>query len=159
MATERRRSTPTADELAAWREYLEAGERLRRALAAGMTGESGISPADYEVLLALSEADGRRLRSSALAEKAGWERSRLSHHLARMERRGLIAREECLTDNRGAEVVITDEGLHVFRRSSAAHLALVRRLFVDALTPEQLASAQQVSAAIRTHLEEQQEAG
>ena len=153
MADERRRSTPTPAELAAWREYVVAGEQVRRALAAGMTGEGGISLADYEVLLALSEADGRRLRSSALAERAGWERSRLSHHLGRMERRGLIAREECLTDSRGAEVVITDEGLHVFRRSSAAHFALIRRLFVDALTPEQLASAREVGAALRAHLD------
>ena len=153
MPNQRRRSTPTADELGAWREYIEAAERIRRDITAGLVAESGISLADYAVLLALSEAEGRRLRSSALADAVGWERSRLSHHLARMERRGLIGREESETDSRGAEVVISDEGLTVFRRSSASHFALIRRLFVDALTPEQLAAAREVSAALRSHAE------
>jgi len=152
MSEEHRRSTPTPGELAAWREYIEASEHIRRAIAAGLGDQAGISPGDYGVLLALSEASGRRLRSSALADAVGWERSRLSHHLARMERRGLIAREECGTDSRGADVVITAEGLHVFRRSSASHFALIRDLFVDALTPEQLEALREASAAIRAHL-------
>ena len=89
---------------------------------------------------------------TALADLMGWERSRLSHHLGRMERRGLIVREDAPSDSRGAQVRITEDGLHVFRHASAAHFGLIRELFVDALTPEQLAHAGEVAAALRAHL-------
>src|SRR3954453_9069368 len=98
------RRLPTHDELRIWREYIETADALRSALGARLQRDSGLSSRDHTVLLALSEGDGHRLRSSALAAQMGWERSRLSHHLGRMERRGLIAREDCPTDNRGAEV-------------------------------------------------------
>lgn len=152
MRTGKRRTTPTAEELRVWRDWVETGEQIRSAMTGAMQRRTGISNADYIVLLALAEADGRRLRSSALADAVRWERSRLSHHLPRLERRGLVAREEHATDSRGADVVITDEGLHVFRQASAAHFGLIRELFVDALTPEQLAQAGEVAAALRAHL-------
>src|SRR6266446_4297164 len=88
-AVARRRMT--SGELAIWRSLLDTTDELRRILGAQLQ-ESGLSPADYQVLLALKEADGRRLRSSELAASIDWERSRLSHHLGRMERRGLIGR-------------------------------------------------------------------
>jgi hypothetical protein len=76
------RRSPNPAELAAWREYVETAEAIRQALASGLQSTSGVSPGDYAVLLALSEADEHRLRSSILAEKLGWERSRLSHPVA-----------------------------------------------------------------------------
>jgi DNA-binding MarR family transcriptional regulator len=114
--------------------------------------ESALSPGDYAVLLALSEAEAHRLRSSELAVHVGWERSRLSHHLGRMERRELIRREECATDSRGAEVVLTTAGAEAFRAASIPHLRAVRELFVDALTPEQLTAAGEIAAALSAHL-------
>jgi DNA-binding MarR family transcriptional regulator len=68
-----------------------------------------------------------------------------------MERRGLIHREDCPTDNRGAEVVLTGDGLDAFRRSSLPHLRAIRELFVDALTPDQLAAAGDVARSLRRH--------
>jgi DNA-binding MarR family transcriptional regulator len=118
-----------------------------------LSEESGLSSGDYGVLLALSEAPGRRVRSSALAERIGWERSRLSHHLARMQKRGLIDREECATDNRGAEVVLTTLGATTFRRASAPHLRAIQEVFVDALTVEQLEALEDAVAALGAHLE------
>ncbi|WP_349263636.1 MarR family winged helix-turn-helix transcriptional regulator, partial [Actinocrinis sp.] len=97
----------TSNELAVWRALIDTTAELRRLLGAQLLQETSLSPADYHVLLALSETQGRRLRSSELAAAIDWERSRLSHHLARMERRGLIRRDECATDNRGAEVSLT----------------------------------------------------
>src|SRR4051794_24241090 len=152
MSTTTRR-LPTRDELRIWREYIETADALRSALGARLQSDSGLSSGDYTVLLALSEAHGHRLRSSALAAQIGWERSRLSHHLGRMERRGLIAREDCPTDSRGAEVVLTDDGADAFRRATVPHLRAVRELFVDALTPEELTAAATVGAALRAHLE------
>ncbi|GAA2914368.1 MarR family transcriptional regulator [Actinoplanes cyaneus] len=146
------RKLPTRDELRVWRDFVETTEALRGSLAGRLQGDTGLSTGDYTVLLALSEADGGRLRSSDLAVRIGWERSRLSHHLGRMERRGLIRREECATDSRGAEVVLTPEGNDAFRAATVPHLRAVRELFVDALTPAQLAAAGEIAAALREHL-------
>src|SRR5215472_17524620 len=107
----------TDRELAIWRSLLDTTAELRRVLGAQLQ-ESGLSPGDYHVLLALKEAGGRRLRSSELATTIEWERSRLSHHLGRMEQRGLIRRDDCSTDNRGAEVSLTESGAAAFRRAS-----------------------------------------
>ena len=135
-----------------WRSFIETTEQLRSTLAARLQTESGLSPGDYAVLLALHEGDNHRSRSSALAERIGWERSRLSHHLGRMERRALIRREECMTDSRGAEIVLTETGLDAFRRASVPHLRAIRELFVDALTPEQLDAVQDIAATLRARL-------
>jgi DNA-binding MarR family transcriptional regulator len=149
----RKRRLPTRDELRVWREFLETGEVLRNQLAARLQTDTGLSPSDYAVLLALSETDGHRLRSSDLAAHIGWERSRLSHHLGRMERRNLIRREECAVDSRGAEIVLAPVGREAFHAATVPHLTAVRELFVDALTPEQLAAAGEVAAALRSHLQ------
>ena len=151
--TERRsRQSPTADELRIWRGFIETAQALNARLGSRLHEESALSPGDYAVLLALSEADGRRLRSSDLADAVGWERSRLSHHIRRMEGRGLIRRDDCAVDYRGAEVVLTDEGAQAFRSASVPHLRAVRELFIDALTPEQLDQVDQFTRALQTRL-------
>ena len=146
------RKLPSRAELRTWREFIETTEVLRGTLAARLQGDSGLSPGDYSVLLALSEAEGGRIRSSELAARIGWERSRVSHHLARMERRQLIRREECATDSRGAEVALEPAGAEAFHGATVPHLRAIRELFVDALSPEQLAAAGEIAAALREHL-------
>ncbi|GGL08404.1 MarR family transcriptional regulator [Sphaerisporangium melleum] len=148
----RKRQLPTTEELRIWRDYIETAEALGSSLAARLQSESSLSRGDYAVLLALSEAPERRMRSSELAALIGWQRSRLSHHLGRMERRGLIRREECVTDSRGAEVVLAPAGADAFREATIPHLRAVRELFVDALTPGELAAAGEVAAALRRFL-------
>jgi DNA-binding MarR family transcriptional regulator len=146
------RKLPTRDELDAWREFTETTNALRTRLTTRLHDDTGLSPGDYAVLLALSEADAHAMRSSELAAHIEWERSRLSHHLGRMERRGLIRREESPGDNRGALVVLTAAGDEAFRAATVPHLRAVRELFVDALTPAQLAAAKEIAAALRRHL-------
>src|SRR5258708_13265548 len=148
----------TARELAVWRSLLDTTAELRRVLGAQLQ-ESGLWAGDYEVLLALREADGTRLRSSELAATIEWDRSRLSHHLGRMERRGLIRRDDCATDSRGAEVSLTDRGAAAFRRASAPHLRAIKRQFVDALTPEQLEALADVLQSLQRHLHGEVRAG
>lgn len=148
----RRRHLPTKEQLRVWRDYIETAEDLRSRLASRMQAESSLSFGDYLVLLALSEADDGRLRSSRLAQHVGWERSRLSHHLGRMEKRGLIEREECAHDSRGSEIVLADAGSKAFRSSSIPHLQAVHELFVAALTPEQLAQLAALTGSLREHL-------
>ncbi|MDI9833119.1 MULTISPECIES: MarR family winged helix-turn-helix transcriptional regulator [unclassified Streptomyces] len=145
----RRRAYPTTEELRIWRDFIETAQALRTELAARLQKDSSLSPGDYATLLALSEADGGRLRPSALARTLDWERSRLSHQLGRMERRGLVRREECATDSRGAEVVLTDEGARAFRAAALPHLLAIRELFVAALAPEQIAALGDAVRALR----------
>lgn len=146
------RLSPTVDELHAWRMFIETADELRTLLGARLQSESGLSTGDYAVLLALSEASGHQLRSSDLATHVGWERSRLSHHLGRMETRGLIRRDDCATDSRGAEIVLTDAGAAAFRKANGPHLHAIREVFVDALTPEQVVAAGEIAGALRAHL-------
>jgi DNA-binding MarR family transcriptional regulator len=148
----------TARELAIWRSLLDTTAELRRVLGAQLQA-SGLSPGDYQVLLALKEADGTRLRSSELAATIEWERSRLSHHLGRMEQRGLIRRDDCTSDNRGAEVSLTESGAAAFRRASAPHLRAIKQHFVDALTSEQLEALADVLQSLQRHLHAEVSAG
>lgn len=148
---ERRRVFPSAEELRIWQDFIETTEALRSELSSRLHSESSLSPGDYAALLALREAEGR-LRPSELAARIGWQRSRLSHQIKRMERRGLIRREECVTDGRGAEVVLTAEGTEAFRNASVPHLRAVRELFVHPLTPDELAAAGRIAAALRDRL-------
>jgi len=141
----------TSRELAIWRSLIDTTAELRRVLGAELQ-ESSLSPADYQVLLALSEADGRHMRSSELARTIDWERSRLSHHLRRMERRRLIRRDDCATDSRGAEVVLTAEGARVFRRATAPHMRSIKKHFADALTPEQFETLADILRSLQHHL-------
>src|SRR3989442_6338472 len=142
----------TSAELATWRSLLDTTGELRRVLGAELQ-ETTLSPADYQVLLAWTEADGRRMRSSELARTIDWERSRLSHHLGRMERRRLIRRDDCATDSRGAEISLTAEGARVFRRATAPHMRSIKRHFADALTPEQFAALGGILHALQDHLD------
>ncbi|GAB2478594.1 MarR family transcriptional regulator [Promicromonospora xylanilytica] len=152
MAQDERRAMPTREELRIWRGYIETTETLRTLLEGRLQSESSLSSADYRVLLTLSEADRRTLRSSELAELLGWQRSRLSHHLGRMEKRGLVHRSPCPDDIHGIDVRLTDLGADSFRHGSVPHLRDVHELFVDALTPEQLAHVDDVTGALRRHL-------
>jgi DNA-binding MarR family transcriptional regulator len=150
-ASTRRRLT--AAELAVWRSLVDTTAELRRVLGAQLQQDSGLSPADYQVLLALSEATGRRMRSSQLAAAIDWERSRLSHHLARMQRRGLIGRDDCATDSRGAEIFMTEDGASMFRQATAPHARAIRTYFADALTPDQFDALADILRALRDHLD------
>jgi DNA-binding MarR family transcriptional regulator len=152
MATPRRRSLPTPAELASWRAHIETFEILRARVEARLHDDAQLSSGDYKVLLALSEAEASTMRSSALAAHIEWERSRLSGHLGRMEKRGLIRREPCADDARGSEVVLTEAGADAFRASTIPHLRAIKEIFVDAFTPEQLARIDDVTRAMRAHL-------
>jgi DNA-binding MarR family transcriptional regulator len=128
--------TPT--ELASWRSMLDATTALRRQLQAVITDASGLSEQDFVVLLTLIEAKGKPLRASDLAEQIGWDRSRLSHHLSRMEARSLITREPCKIDSRGTELRISEAGRNLMREATGPHFAALKELFASTLSPEEI---------------------
>ncbi|MEV0096868.1 MarR family winged helix-turn-helix transcriptional regulator [Streptomyces sp. NPDC050738] len=122
----------------AWQAYRRMFLLLNAQVSRDLAQQSGLSDPDYDVLSNLGSSPDRRCRVSELAERMLWSRSRLSHHLARMEQRGLVVREECETDGRGAVVVLTDLGLRTIGAAAPLHVESVRRHFVDLLTPEQI---------------------
>src|ERR1700712_4503390 len=147
----------TDDEQRAWRRLLQMTSRLAARLNRDLQQSSGLSLADYDVLVLLTEAADGRLRVFEIAEALQWEQSRLSHHLARMERRGLVAREECTTDRRGAFVVLTGAGRAAIEKAAPAHVATVRQLVFDGLSAEQLVSLESTVGHILSRLGEDAE--
>lgn len=126
---------------------------LLRRIVRDLQEEAGVSDADYEVLVNLSKAPAGRARAFELGATMNWEKSRLSKHLTRMERRGLVAREPCETDSRGAFIALTDLGRETFARAEPLHLDHVRRLFFAGLTDEQLAAFADIAASSLAHLD------
>lgn len=122
-----------------WRRWLTLNRLMAAALARDLQAHSSLSMADFEVLVQLTDVPQGRLRVSDLAQTMQWERSRLSHQVTRMERRGLVARRECPQDGRGAFVGITPEGRHAIEMAAPSHVRAVRSLVFDVLTPQELA--------------------
>src|SRR5436309_5829439 len=106
-----------------WQGYLHLNQDLIAVLEQQLARESGLSGADYRVLHPLSEAPGGLLRARDLGSEIGWDRSRLSHHLSRMENRGLVTREECAEDARGLMVRLTDAGRRAIEEAARGHAA------------------------------------
>lgn len=131
----------------AWRQWLRAHCELNSALARQLATKS-LSMADYEVLVNLSEATDGRMRATALADSMRWERSRLSHQVTRMSKRGLVRRTECADDGRGAWVEITAEGRRVIADAAPGHVDAVRTHFIEVLTPQQLASLDEITGIV-----------
>ncbi|MCV7014489.1 MarR family winged helix-turn-helix transcriptional regulator [Mycolicibacterium madagascariense] len=151
-----RRARLDDDELTAWRSFVEMRHLLERHLMWHLQQEFGLSGPDFEVLVNLSEAPGERLRAFELGRATQWEKSRMSHHLSRMEKRGLVRREA--SDARYPDVVLTDAGRDAIAAAAPANAARVRELFVDVVGPERLAvigaASDDVVAAIQRHLGE-----
>ncbi|KRD04799.1 MarR family winged helix-turn-helix transcriptional regulator [Streptomyces bottropensis] len=122
----------------AWRSLMKMQAGLSEYIERQLRTHSGLSTADYQVLAHLSEAPEGRLRSFALGDALQWEKSRLSQHLTRMQNRNLIRRERCATDQRGAVVVITEQGRTLVEAAAPLHLADVRNVLIDHVTPAQM---------------------
>jgi len=122
----------------AWRSLQFMQMRLTAELARQLAEHSSLSYPDYIVLVALTAQPDGRCRIFEVANEIGWEKSRLSHHIGRMSERGLVTREQCDSDRRGAFVVITKLGRKELAAAAPGHVAAVRRLFIDGLSADQL---------------------
>jgi DNA-binding MarR family transcriptional regulator len=142
----------TPDEQRAWRGYRRMRALLDLQLARDLMRDSGLSEADYDVLSTLGETDGHRMRLTELAAGMLWSKSRLSHHIGRMEQRGLVAREPCDDDGRGSMVVLTASGLKAIDAAAPRHVESVRRHFVDRIEPDELAALDALSHRVLANL-------
>ncbi|WP_158839696.1 MarR family winged helix-turn-helix transcriptional regulator [Saccharothrix deserti] len=143
--------TPT--EQHAWRSFLRMQEKLAARLGRELLADSKLSTPDYGVLVELTDAPDGRRRLQDLAGALEREQSRMSHHVARMVKRGLVVREECAGDGRGVLVAITPAGREAIEAAAPQHVSAVRRLFIDRLTPEELDTLARISDRIVAALE------
>lgn len=134
-----------------WRGYLTMRRDLDRVIERQLA-DVGLSSADYELLVPLSEAPDQVLRARDLGLTVGWDRSRLAHHLRRMEQRGLVTRFECPTDARGTMVGLTTEGRSALQSAAPGHVETVRRFFVDVLTPQEVSALAEMCERVRARI-------
>ena len=138
----------TQREERAWRAYRRMQTVLPAQLARDLVRDSALTDPDYDVLSTLSERPGHRWQLRDLAAKMLWSRSRLSHHIARMESRGLVAREDDPADRRGCMIVLTDDGRRTLDKAAPQHVASVREHFVDLLTDDEIATLTQLAERV-----------
>jgi DNA-binding MarR family transcriptional regulator len=136
-----------------WRKWLEMNAQLPAALHRQLQADSGLSLQDFDVLVQLTDTADGRVRITNLAHALNWERSRLSHHIKRMEGRGLVEREECPDDGRGAFVVLTPTGRAAIERAAPEHARTVRQLVFDPLTDHELEIMAQLTDKVLSRLE------
>ncbi|MBM7773059.1 DNA-binding MarR family transcriptional regulator [Actinokineospora baliensis] len=139
-----------------WRAHLALHRDLQAVLERRLTRDSGLSLADYALLVPLSESADGLVRARDLAAAVGWERSRLSHHLTRMESRGLITRETCPEDARGAMVRLTPHGRATITAAAPDHVATVRRTFLAPLTDADLTTLDDIYRRLSAALAEEE---
>lgn len=141
------------DEQRAWRAFVSLQAKLNAQLNRELQAESELSLADFEVLVRLTDRDDARARAFELATDMQWEKSRLSHHLARMQRRGLIDRAGCPEDARGSYIELTAEGRRAIEQAAPGHVESVRRLVFDQLTPDQVQALRAISEKVLGQLD------
>ena len=144
----------TGDEQSAWRAYLTMVGRLNGQLNKEMQDEAGISLVDFAVLVPLSEHPDGQLRARDLAVSLGWEKSRLSHQVGRMQRRGLIERRDCDEDRRGAVVALTDCGRETIADAAPKHVAAVSGYLFDHLSADQLRTFTEIASGVVERLDD-----
>ena len=142
----------TDDEQRIWRNYLALGSRLQAVMNRQLQARCGLSLADYDVLVALTERGPVRVLE--LAAALGWEQSRVSHQLRRMRARDLLERHDSQDDRRGATVEITAAGRDALATAAPDHVALVRSVLFDGMTPAQLQGFDEVVASALQRLAE-----
>ena len=132
-----------------WRTFIESSWALHTRLEDDLRATTGLSMADYHVMVVLSEAPGRRLRMGELAGRLVFSPSRLTYHISSMVKRGLVRKQACPDDGRGQEAVLTDAGMTALTGAAPMHLKTVRDSFIDHLDDEELAVIGRVFARIR----------
>lgn len=139
------RSSPTRDQLSAWRSFLRAHASITRALEVELLAEQDLPLASYDVLVQLAEAPDRRLRMTELADAVLLSRSGVTRLVDRLEKGGLVARCPVESDGRGVAARLTDAGLDRLRTASRTHLRGVARHFVSRLDESDLRVLERIS--------------
>jgi DNA-binding MarR family transcriptional regulator len=130
----------TDSEQAAWRTLISTTTGLLATLDNELQGAHGLSLGEYEVLVRLSEAPGQSLRMTDLAASLHLSPSGMTRRIDALVKTGVVERQQCPTDRRGSNAVLTAEGMKRLRSAAPTHVEGVRRHFVDRLSERQLAN-------------------
>jgi DNA-binding MarR family transcriptional regulator len=136
------------DELDAWKKFVAVVELLPGVLDSQLQRDAGLSHFEYFVLAMLSEARDRTLRMTGLASATNATLPRLSHVVARLERRGFIERTACMEDRRATNARLTDAGLEKVVATAPGHVTTVRENVIDPLTAEDVADLDRIMGRI-----------
>ena len=128
----------TATELHSWLSVVRLITWLPWSIDQQLQRDSNLGMVEYQVLAMLSDSPARRMRMSSLAEVTNASLSRLSHLVKRLEERGLVRREADPGDGRFIHAILTEDGFQTLAEAAPGHVAHVRSLVIDALSPEQL---------------------
>lgn len=126
----------TDEEQEIWRAYLRATAHVSQVIDTDLR-RLGLDAAEYNILVSLSEAPERRMRMSQLADEVTHSRSRLTHTISRLEKRGLVVRENAADDGRGILARLTEEGFRTLEDNAPAHVETVRRVLIDTMSKDQ----------------------
>jgi DNA-binding MarR family transcriptional regulator len=135
-----------------WRAFLVGTTLLMDRLDRELREQHRISLPEYEILVRLAEADGNRLRMAMLADSVSHSRSRVTHTVSRMERAGLVARDACISDGRGVEAVLTEQGRAALENAAPTHVAGVRQFLVDLVDEDDFEAVGRVFDAVADRL-------
>lgn len=138
----------SSEEQTAWRAFITAATMLTRQFNADMLATHDLSMDDYAILAMLSEAPDDRLRFGELAEVLRVPKAHITYRFRRLEGQGLVRREACPTDARGAYAVLTREGRHRIEEAAPTHVESVRQHLLDHITPEQLRTIGEAMTAV-----------
>lgn len=128
-------------------------ELLPRQLDAQLQRDEQLTHFDFVVLSLLARSDGHLLRMSALASMSNATLPRLSHAVARLQRRGFVRRERAADDARATDVVLTADGRRKVIHATTGHVQNVREHVLDALDPEQAAQLRDIARAVLERLD------
>lgn len=146
-----------SDQRAAWRGFMKLLQRLPAALESQLQQDSKLSFIEYHVLAHLSDQPGRRMRMSELALLANTELSRLSHMVGRLEKRGFVRREPDPHNGRYTQAILTEAGYAYLAGAAPEHVARVREVFIDVLTPDELRTLHRISDKVLARIEQAQD--
>ena len=138
----------------AWRAFHKIGTSLLPHLGRQITNHSGISGTEYVVLVALSELTVPSVNLNRLAQGLGWEISRMSHQISRMEETGFVKKSRNTDDSRCFDVSITAKGRKMAEAAIPLQSKEINHCFSEVLTQAQMKSLIEISEAISNHMKE-----
>jgi DNA-binding MarR family transcriptional regulator len=140
------------DEQRSWRALVMGMTLLLDRLDDDLHRTCNLSLVEYEILVRLSEKEGRQMRMAQLADALAHSRSRVTHTVARMERSGLVARTSSPEDGRGVVATLTDRGYELLVRVAPVHVGGVRSNLVDLVSAEDFLAVGRVMNAVSDNL-------
>lgn len=147
------------EEMRAWLAFIPTSTLVARELDQQLKEDMGLSHLQYEILIHLNAAENGALRMTALAERLINSKSGLTYQIGQMERDGLVRRRPCEWSKSGVLAEITDKGRATLERAAPGHVAKVREVFIDVLTPEERKAIADGLGRVRDRIIEQNEGG